>query len=93
MLLLIMMFSLLFVLNHILIVLLIFLGILKISQTALRVFNVFKYHVSCTDRKISVRIKIGFTFTFRLDRLTIQLVVFVPVSTTSSESLVQCHCQ
>ena len=43
------------------------------------VFNVFKYHVLSTDQKISVRIKIGIIFIFRLHRCSIQLVVFVPV--------------
>ena len=43
----------------------------------LYIFNVFKYHVSCTDGKISVRIKIGITFIFRFLRRPIQLVVFI----------------
>ena len=33
----------------------------------------FKYHVSCTDRKISVGIKIGITFILRFHRRPIQL--------------------
>ena len=41
--------------------------------------NVFEYHVSCTDGKISVRIKIGITFIFRLHRHSIQLVMLAPV--------------
>ena len=41
--------------------------------------NVFKYHVSCTDGKTSVRIKIGITFIFRFHRRPIQLVVFIPI--------------
>ena len=45
--------------------------------------NVFKYHVSCTDRKISVRIKIGITFIFRFRRRPIQLVLFVPMYLSS----------
>ena len=46
-------------------------------------FNVFKYHVSCTDGKITVRIKIGITFIFRLQRRSIQLPVSVPVGLSS----------
>ena len=45
--------------------------------------NFFKYHVSCTDGKISVSIKIGFNFTFRFHRRPIQLFVFFPVSLSS----------
>ena len=41
--------------------------------------NTIKYHVSCTDRKISVRIKIGITFIFRFHRRPIQTVVLFPV--------------
>jgi hypothetical protein len=43
----------------------------------------FKYHVSCTDGKISVRIKIEITIIFRLRHLPIQLVVFIPVGLSS----------
>ena len=55
--------------------------------------NFFKYHVSCTDGEISVRIKIEITFIFRLHRRPIQLVLFVPVGllTTSSVGFVGCH--
>ena len=45
--------------------------------------NVVKYNVSCTDGNISVRIKIGNTFIFRLHARPIQLIVFVPVAFTS----------
>ena len=38
--------------------------------------NTFKYHVSCTDGKVSVRIKIGITFIFRFHYRPIQIVVF-----------------
>ena len=41
---------------------------------------VFKHHVSCTDGKISVTIKIVITFIFRFRRRSILLVVFVTVS-------------
>ena len=41
--------------------------------------NIFKYHVSCTDGKISVRINIEITFIFRLHRRPMKLVVLVPV--------------
>ena len=49
----------------------------------LTLFNVFKYHVSCTDGKISVRIKIAITLIFRFRRRPIQLVVFVTVGLSS----------
>ena len=39
----------------------------------------FKYHVSCADGKISLRIKIEITFIFRFHFRPIQLVVFIPV--------------
>jgi hypothetical protein len=42
-----------------------------------------KYHVSCADGKISVKIKIEITFNFRLQRRAIQLVVLVPVGLSS----------
>ena len=45
--------------------------------------DVFKFHVLCTDGKISVRIKIGITFILRFHRNPIQLVVFVPVGLPS----------
>jgi hypothetical protein len=45
--------------------------------------HVFKYHVSCTDGKISVSIKIGITFIFRFHRCPIQLIMFVPVDLSS----------
>jgi hypothetical protein len=45
--------------------------------------NTFKYHVSCTDGKISVGIKIGITFIFWLHLHPIQLVVFVPIDLSS----------
>jgi hypothetical protein len=51
--------------------------------------HVFKYHVSCTDGKISFRIKIGITFIFRFHRRPIQLVVFVPVGLSSFLHLLQ----
>ena len=38
--------------------------------------NTFKYHVSCTDGKISVRINIIIIFIFRFHRCSIQIVVF-----------------
>ena len=50
---------------------------------------VFKYHVSRTDGKISVRIKVGITFIFRFRRRPIQLVVFVPVGLSSFLHLLQ----
>jgi hypothetical protein len=53
-------------------------------------FNVFKYHVSCTDGKISVRIKIEITFIFRFHCHPIQLIVFVPVGLLSA-GLVGCQ--
>ena len=45
--------------------------------------NVFKYHVSCTNGKISVRIKIGITFIFMFYHSPILLVMFVPVGLSS----------
>ena len=39
--------------------------------------SVFKYHVSCADEKISVKLEI--TFNFRRHRCLIQLVVLVPL--------------
>jgi hypothetical protein len=42
-------------------------------------FNVYKYYVSCTDKKISSRIKIEITFILSLYLLPIQLVVLVHV--------------
>ena len=44
--------------------------------------NTFKY-VSCTDGKISVRIKIGITCIFKFCRHPIQVVVFSPVGLSS----------
>jgi hypothetical protein len=41
--------------------------------------NVFKFHVSSNDRKISVRIKIEIILIFRLHLCPIQLVMLVPV--------------
>ena len=41
--------------------------------------NVFKYHFSSTDRKMSVRIKLEIIFIFRLRCHPIQLVMLVPV--------------
>jgi hypothetical protein len=38
-----------------------------------------KYHVSCTDGKISVRIKIGIIFNFSFHHRPIQVVVFFHV--------------
>ena len=44
---------------------------------------IFKYHVSCTGWKISVRILIVITFIFMFHRRPIQLVVFIPVVLSS----------
>ena len=46
-------------------------------------FDVFKYHVSCPDGTISVRIKIRITFIFRFLRRPIPLIVLVPVGLSS----------
>ena len=40
-------------------------------------------HISCTDGKISVGIKIGITFNFSFHRRPIQLLVFIPVGLSS----------
>ena len=53
--------------------------------------NVFKYHVSCTDGKISVK-KIGIILIFRFRRRPIQLVLFVPVGLPSFLHLLQVLC-
>ena len=47
------------------------------------IVNVFRYHVSRTDGKVAVRIKIGITFIFRFHRCPIKLVAFVPVGLSS----------
>ena len=45
--------------------------------------NVFKYHIPCTDGKISVTIKIKITFNFGLNHCFNQLVVFVHAELSS----------
>ena len=55
-------------------------------------FNVFKYHVSCTDGKISVTIKIGIDFIFRSHRRPIQLVILVLVALSLPLQHCQQHC-
>ena len=45
--------------------------------------NTFKYLVSCTDGKISVRIKNGITFIFRFRLRPNLIVVFVPLGLSS----------
>ena len=59
-------------------------GVAPFSSTYI---YVFKYHVSCTDGKISVRIKIRITFIFRFHCHPIHLVVFVPVGLSSSYNI------
>ena len=45
--------------------------------------NTFIHHVSCTDGKISVRIKIGINFILWFHRRPIQIVVLVPLGLSS----------
>ena len=55
----------------------------------LREINVLKYHVSCTDGKNSVRIKIEITFIFRLHRRPFQLVMLVVLVMLATEKFHQ----
>ena len=76
------------------------LQLMKVTEMAVNVSfsfipNVFKYHVSRTDGKISVRIKIEITLSFGLHHRPYQLVMLVTVGLllklkTSSAGLVGC---
>ena len=48
--------------------------------------KVFKYHVSGTGGKISVKIKVGITFIFRFHRRLIQLIVFVQLQRSTAQA-------
>ena len=55
----------------------------RTTKEAVDILNVLKHHISCTDGKISVKIKIEITLICRFDRHPIQLVMFVPVGLSS----------